>query len=50
MPYDKRRYIFVPYKERDAAKRLGARWDEQSKQWYYLPNSALAKVYAWQKP
>ena len=27
-------YLFVPYEEKDEAKRLGARWDKYRKQWY----------------
>ena len=29
-------YIDVPYKEKDEAKSLGARWDAENKKWYYL--------------
>ena len=42
-----RRYINVAYKDREMAKRLGARWDASVKRWYAPPGSALAKVYAW---
>jgi putative DNA primase/helicase len=27
-------YLFVPYEEKDEAKRLGARWDAEQKKWY----------------
>lgn len=30
-------YIFVPFKEREEAKALGAKWDKEKKQWY-VPN------------
>lgn len=44
-----KRYINVAYKDRDMAKRLGARWDASVKRWYCPPGSALAKVYGWRK-
>lgn len=34
MPRDSRIYIFVPFKDRDEAKGLGARWDKDKKQWF----------------
>lgn len=45
-----KRYINVAYKDRDMAKRLGARWDASVRRWYCPPGSALAKVYSWRKP
>ena len=44
-----KRYINVAYKDRDMAKRLGARWDPSVRRWYCPPGSALAKVYSWRK-
>jgi hypothetical protein len=44
-----KRYINVAYKDRDMAKRLGARWDASVKRWYCPPNSTLAKIYGWRK-
>lgn len=44
-----KRYINVAYKDREMAKRLGARWDASVKRWYCPPGSALAKVYSWRK-
>lgn len=44
-----KRYINVAYKDRDMAKRLGARWDASVRRWYCPPGSALAKVYSWRK-
>ncbi len=44
-----KRYINVAYKDRDMAKRLGARWDASVKRWYCPPGSPLAKVYSWRK-
>lgn len=29
-----RLYLDVPYKEKDEAKSLGARWDPEKKKWY----------------
>lgn len=44
-----KRYINVAYKDREMAKRLGARWDASVKRWYCPADSALAKVYSWRK-
>ena len=44
-----KRYINVAYKDRDMAKRLGARWDPSVKRWYCPAGSALAKAYSWRK-
>ena len=44
-----KRYINVAYKDREMAKRLGARWDASVKRWYCPPGSALAKIYSWRK-
>ena len=43
-------YINVAYKDRDMAKRLGARWDASVRRWYCPPGSPLAKIYSWRKP
>ena len=34
-----RKYLHVPYAEKDAAKRLGARWDPEKKQWWCTQDS-----------
>lgn len=44
-----KRYINVDYKDRDVAKRMGARWDPSVKRWYCPPGSVLAKAYGWRK-
>ena len=33
-PAESRFYLDVPYKEKEAAKELGAKWDRQKKSWY----------------
>ena len=33
-PKPEREYIAVPYEEKDAARRLGARWDRSAQSWY----------------
>lgn len=45
-----KRYLEVAYKDRDLAKRLGARWDPSVKRWYCPVGSDLAKVFAWRAP
>ena len=42
-------YIDVAYKDRDLAKRLGARWDPSVKRWYCPSGSTLALIYKWRK-
>ena len=42
-------YIDVAYKDRDLAKRLGARWDASAKRWYCPSGSTLALIYKWRK-
>lgn len=37
-------YLHVPYKEKDAAKALGARWDGKQKQWYAPEGTDLAPL------
>ncbi|MBQ2388993.1 MAG: hypothetical protein II305_02965 [Clostridia bacterium] len=34
---EKRKYINVPYKEKDLAKLLGAKYDGKAKKWYIPP-------------
>ena len=42
-------YINVAYKDRELAKRLGARWDPAVKRWYCPADSTLALIYKWRK-
>ncbi len=44
-----KRYLNVSYKDRDLAKRLGARWDPSVKRWYCPAGSALATIFEWRK-
>ncbi len=44
-----KRYLSVSYKDRDLAKRLGARWDPSVKRWYCPAGSPLAMIFAWRK-
>ncbi len=41
-------YINVPYKEKDEAKRLGARWDKKERSWYVPKGADLEKFSRWQ--
>ena len=34
-----KKYIKIPYKNKDQAKKLGCRWDPNLKSWYYLSNN-----------
>jgi hypothetical protein len=42
-----RQYLAVPYKERDAAKEAGARWDQGEKRWYVSDRADPAKLERW---
>ena len=34
-------YLNVPYEEKDAAKKLGARWDPEQRKWYIPPSMTV---------
>ncbi|EDB8709740.1 DUF1738 domain-containing protein [Salmonella enterica subsp. enterica serovar Schwarzengrund] len=42
-----REYINVPFKEKDEAKGLGARWDRQQQSWYVPPGVDTAPFAKW---
>ena len=42
-------YLNVAYKDRDLAKRLGAKWDASVRRWYCPAGSPLAKIFTWRK-
>ncbi|CAK0836482.1 unnamed protein product [Prorocentrum cordatum] len=42
-----RTYLQVPFKEKDAAKLVGARWDPDRRQWFVEPGTSLADVQQW---
>lgn len=42
-------YLNVPYKDKDQAKALGARWDPEAKKWYTAPQS-LQALSQWATP
>ena len=42
-------YLNVPYKDKDQAKALGARWDPEAKKWYTAPQS-LQALSQWANP
>ena len=44
-----KRYLNVSYKDRELAKKLGARWDPSVKRWYCPAGSPLATIFAWRK-
>lgn len=43
-----REYLAVPYKDRDAAKEAGARWDAQAKSWYAGEGASPGALAKWQ--
>lgn len=40
-------FLTVPYKEKEQAKKLGARWDKESKLWYAPEGTDLNPLAAW---
>jgi antirestriction protein ArdC/phage/plasmid primase-like uncharacterized protein len=44
---EERTYLNVPYKEKDAAKALGARWDRKEQSWYVPPGANVASFAKW---
>jgi len=46
-PAPEKTFLAVPYKEKDAAKALGARWDKEAKSWYAPEGADLAALQTW---
>ena len=42
-------FLNVAYKDRDLAKRLGAKWDPSVRRWYCPAGSPLSKIFSWRK-
>jgi antirestriction protein ArdC/phage/plasmid primase-like uncharacterized protein len=42
-----RTWLAVPFKEKDAARAAGARWDKEAKAWYAPPETDLAPLAQW---
>lgn len=47
MQWKMNQYLEVPFREKDAAKALGARWDGGAKKWYVPAGTALAPFSSW---
>lgn len=45
-----RTYISVPFKEKNEAKELGAKWDRQKQSWYVPPSVDKNRFAKWTKP
>lgn len=43
----KRRWISVPFEEKDAVKRIGARWDPKARLWYVPEGFAITPFQQW---
>ncbi len=43
-------YLKVPFAQKDEAKRLGARWDQESKRWFVSGDRDLAAFARWRPP
>lgn len=46
---NERIYINVPYKEKNEAKSLGAKWDRKEKSWYFIGNDRTSDFAKWDK-
>jgi len=44
---DSRRYLAVPYEDRQAAKDAGALWDKHAKSWYVDAHADTSKLQSW---
>ena len=42
-----RKYLFVPYTEKDLAKAAGARWDKKARAWYVGPKADIQTLQRW---
>jgi hypothetical protein len=42
-----RRWLEVPFEEKDAAKALGARWDPEARSWYAPPDVEFEPLARW---
>lgn len=43
-------YLYVPYTEKDEAKKAGAKWDKEAKMWYAPKDSNLNNFTRWSVP
>lgn len=46
-PISDKTYIFVPFKEKEEAKALGAKWDRKASSWYIPDNLEQSKFNKW---
>jgi len=42
-----KKYLNVKYRDRELAKRLGARWDPSVQRWYCPVGAPLATIFKW---
>lgn len=47
LPAQEKTWLAVPYKEKEQAKRLGAKWDKEQKSWFAPQGADLSKLSAW---
>ena len=40
----KKVYVKIPFKNKDAVKKLGCRWEPEKKSWYYMSNLEKNKI------
>ena len=46
-PAKEKTFLAVPYKEKEQAKKFGAKWDKENKLWYAPEGTDLARLAAW---
>ena len=49
-PATQKYYLYVPYKDKEEAKNLGAKWDNECKKWYVSSDEDLKQCSKWQNP
>lgn len=47
LPAQEKTWLAVPYKEKEQAKRLGAKWDKENKLWFAPEGTDLTPLAAW---
>ena len=47
LPATEKTFLTVPYKEKEQAKKLGAKWDKENKLWYAPEGTDLNQLAAW---
>jgi len=50
IPENQRKYLYVPFAEKDQVKVIGGQWDAVRKQWWVNKGTALKAIEHWLNP